>query len=109
MLEIKEEVKSALKYGLGYELYKALIRCYGKRGKKAFLYVKKRKVKKYKDFFVVVGRRDYIIDDDFCTCDDFNINLKCKSPCAHILAVFIARELKIYEEYNLYYIDYFIK
>jgi len=50
MLEIKEEVKSALRDGLGYKLYKALVRCYGKRGKKAFLYVKKGRLKSIKTF-----------------------------------------------------------
>jgi predicted nucleic acid-binding Zn finger protein len=105
-LKIRDEVVSALKYGLSYELYKALLMCYGKRGEKAFFYVKEGRVKKYKDFFVVVGREEYLVDDDFCTCKDFQINLKFKSPCAHILAVFIAKNLKRYDEFDAYYLDY---
>ncbi len=107
-LKIDDSVVQALKYGLSYELYKALLLSYGKRGEKAFFYVKDRRIKKYKDFFVVVGREEYLVDDDFCTCKDFQLRLKGQKPCAHILAVFIAKRLKLYDEFDTYYIDFLI-
>ncbi len=107
-MRIDEKVVEALKHGLSYELYKALLLSYGKRGEKAFFYVKDRRVKKYRDFFVVVGREEYLVDDSFCTCKDFQIRLKGKKPCAHILALFVAKNLGIYDEFDAYYIDYLI-
>ncbi len=45
---------------------------YGERGKKALMAVDSGQVKRYLDFFVVVGHSDeYIVEDDFCTCSDF--------------------------------------
>ena len=108
-MKIDEEVVSALKHGLTYELYKALLINYGRRGEKAFFYVRDRRVKKYKDFFVVVGKEEYLVDEDFCTCKDFQINLKGKKPCAHMLAVFIAKRLRLYDEFDAYYIDFLIE
>ncbi len=107
-LKIEDNVVQALKHGLSYELYKALLLSYGKRGEKAFFYVKERRVKKYRDFFVVVGREEYLVDDFFCTCKDFQLRLKGQKPCAHILALFIAKRLKFYDEFDAYYIDFLI-
>jgi len=89
-----------------FELYRFLIERFGKRGDKAFFYVRENRVKKYRDFFVVVGREEYIVDERFCTCRDFQINLKGKKPCAHIIAVEIAKALKNYDEIDAYYIDF---
>ena len=83
---LRSEVVNAAKKGLSYELYKALIQTYGRRGEKAFLYLLQRRVKRYRDFFVVVGRYEYVVEEYFCTCPDFQINLKGRSPCAHIIA-----------------------
>jgi len=104
-MQVKNEVKKAAK-ALDYNLYKALLLNYGKRGEKAFFYLKENRVKKYKDFFVVVGREEYIVEDEFCTCNDFQINLRGKKPCAHILAVYIAKKLKLYERFDTYYVDF---
>lgn len=102
-----EEVKEAAKKGkLGFELYRALLLNYGKRGEKAFFYLRENRVKKYKDFFVVVGREEYIVDENFCTCKDFQINLKAQKPCAHILAVEVAKLMKLYDEFDVYYVDF---
>lgn len=100
------EVEEALKKGLSLDLYKALVRFYGKRGKKAFRYVVERRVKKYKDFFIVVGGEEYIVDEWFCTCRDFQLNLKFQKPCAHIIAVEVAKRLNLYDFVDAYYIDY---
>lgn len=105
-MRLVNEVILALQKGLGYELYKALFLNYGKRGEKAYFYVSQRRVKKYKDFFVVVGRNEYIVEEFFCSCPDFQIKLKGKMPCAHIIAVEIAKMLNLYDEIDAYYHDY---
>ncbi len=103
---LKSEVIEAARKGIGYELYKALFLNYGKRGEKAFYYIYQRRIKKYLDFFVVVGREEYIVEEFFCTCPDFQINLKGRSPCAHIIAVEVAKLLKCYDEIDTYYMDF---
>ncbi|MCS7130317.1 MAG: SWIM zinc finger family protein [Archaeoglobaceae archaeon] len=105
-MRLTNEVILALQKGLGYELYKALFLNYGKRGEKAYFYVSQRRVKKYKDFFVVVGRNEYIVEEFFCSCPDFQLKLKGREPCAHIIAVEIAKMLKLYDEIDAYYHDY---
>jgi predicted nucleic acid-binding Zn finger protein len=100
------EVKRAAKSGLGYKLYKSLLLNYGKRGEKAYFYLRDQRVKKYLDFFVVVGRSEYVVEDNFCTCPDFQINLRGKKPCSHIIAVEISKILKCYDEINAYYVDF---
>jgi predicted nucleic acid-binding Zn finger protein len=105
---IPEDITKSAEKGLSYELYKKLLFKYGKRGEKAFIYLKEDRIKKYLDFFVVVGENEYIVEDDFCTCRDFQINLKGRKPCAHILAVKIAKVTGGYRKYNKYYIDYMI-
>jgi predicted nucleic acid-binding Zn finger protein len=106
MLSLSKEVVSAAKRGLSYELYQALLLEYGGRGEKAFFYLKERRIKKYRDFFVVVGTHEYIVDGNFCTCMDFQFNLKGKGLCSHIIAVRLARIMKIYDFYDCYYTDF---
>ncbi|MEM1579111.1 MAG: SWIM zinc finger family protein [Archaeoglobaceae archaeon] len=103
---LKSEVLKTIEKGLGYELYKALFLNYGKRGEKAFFYVSQRRVKKYLDLFVVVGRNEYVVEGFFCNCPDFQINLRGKEPCSHIIAVEIAKLLKCYDEIDAYYTDF---
>ena len=79
---------------------KAFIDAYGKRGMEAVDAVKEQRVKKYRDYFVVVGNTDeYFVEDSFCSC---NAQLYGKE-CWHTLAVKIAVELGMYESYNLWY------
>ncbi|HNQ33901.1 MAG TPA: SWIM zinc finger family protein [Methanoculleus sp.] len=76
---------------------------YGERGKKALMAVDSGQVKRYLDFFVVVGHSDeYIVEDDFCTCSDFLFRGR---ECWHILAVRIAERTGVYESYDLWYQD----
>jgi len=76
---------------------------YGERGRKALKAVDERRVKRYLDFFVVVGHSDeYIVEEDFCTCNDF---LFRGCECWHILAVRIAGRTGFYESYDLWYQD----
>jgi|GEM_PF-555054 predicted nucleic acid-binding Zn finger protein len=104
--DLPHEVLKSAKKGISYDLYKSLLLTYGKRGEKAFNYLKEDRIKKYLDFFVIVGEEEYIVEDDFCTCNDFQINLKGRVPCAHILALKISKLLRHYKEFNLYYVDY---
>lgn len=105
-MKLANDVILASQKGLGYELYKALFLNYGKRGEKAYFYLKEKRIKKYHDFFVVVGKNEYIVDEFFCSCPDFQIKLKGKNPCAHIIAVEIAKLLKHYDEIDAFYTDY---
>ncbi len=105
-MKMANEVIEASKKGLGYELYKALFMNYGKRGEKAFFYLQQNRVKKYRDFFVVVGRNEYIVDEFFCSCPDFQLKLKGKEPCSHIIAVEVAKLLGRYDEIDAYYTDF---
>jgi predicted nucleic acid-binding Zn finger protein len=86
---------------LSPELADEIVRLYGERGKKAIDAVRKGNVKKYLDFFVVVGRSDeYVVEEELCTCSDFVYR---GGECWHRLAVRIARETGEYEEYSLWY------
>jgi len=100
------EVLEAAGKGISYELYKTLLLSFGKRGEKAFNYLKEDRVKKYLDFFVVVGEEEYVVEENFCTCNDFQINLKGKAPCAHVIALRLSKFLEHYREFDLYYVDY---
>lgn len=74
---------------------------YKGRGKKALDIIDQQRVKRYKDFFVVVGDTgEYVVEDEFCSCDDF---LHRGGLCAHILAVKVARATGRYELINLWY------
>jgi len=76
---------------------------FGARGKKALSTLDAKKVKKYRDFFVVEGSTaSYIVDEDFCSCGDF---LYRGRPCSHILAVRIAEVTGVYETIDSWYQD----
>lgn len=53
-----------------------------------------------------MGEEEYIVEEEFCTCRDFNINLKGKAPCSHIIAVEIAKLTGNYKEYDSFYVDF---
>lgn len=79
----------------------ALLRTYGERGRKALKAIEESRVKRYLDFFVVVGRGDeYVVEGEFCSCGDFLYRGK---ECSHIIAVRIARQTGEYEQYRLWY------
>jgi len=78
-------------------------RIYKDPGRKALAAVDERRVKRYLDFYVVVGHsNEYIVEGDFCTCSDFLFRGR---ECWHILAVLIAERTGIYESYDLWYQD----
>jgi predicted nucleic acid-binding Zn finger protein len=93
--------EEACAHALTLDLREALEKQYGVRGKKALRTVEERRVKKYRDFFVVVGYNDeYVVDEDFCTCNDF---LFRRRECVHILAMRVARDTGCYEGYDSWY------
>ena len=56
-------------HALSVDLQEEILRIYGERGRKAVLAVDESRVKRYLDFFVVVGTSDeYVVEDEFCTC-----------------------------------------
>ncbi|MDN7024471.1 hypothetical protein FGU65_06140 [Methanoculleus sp. FWC-SCC1] len=76
---------------------------HGERGRKALRAVEDGRVKRYRDFFVVVGRSsEYVVEADFCTCSDFIFRGR---ECWHILAVQVAEQTGLYESYDLWYQD----
>jgi len=107
-LSIFEDIE---KDGLTPENEKRLAREFGARGKKAVETVRSGKVKKYKDFFVVNGSTgDYIIEDDFCTCNDYLYRLSVKGGvCYHSIAVRIAKATGEYETIDQWYTDILTK
>lgn len=88
------------------DLEDEILRVYGDRGRKAVQAVHERRIKKYRDFFVVVGASgEYVVDDEFCTCRDF---LFRKGRCWHVLAIRIAALTGDFEAIDLWYQDAWI-
>lgn len=88
---------------LSPQLREELIRLYGERGEKAALSLEKKMIRKYRDFIVVAGASgEYIVEEDFCTCNDFMFRGKC---CGHILAVRLASLCGMMEECDRWYQD----
>lgn len=81
-----------------------IVREYGERGEKAIRLIREGRIKKYLDFYVVVGDRgEYVVEDNFCTCNDF---LYRGRDCTHIIAVRIAEKLGCVEKVDEWYQDY---
>lgn len=80
---------------------------YKSRGTKALGIVDQNQIKRYLDFFVVVGKSgEHVVEEEYCTCEDF---LHRGGSCAHILAVRIARATGVYELIDLWYYEYLIR
>jgi len=78
----------------------AFIDTYGKRGMEAVDAVAEGRVKKYNDYFVVVGNSgEYCVDGDFCSCPA----VRYGNLCWHTLAVRIALVTGQYDTYDLWY------
>ncbi|MDD1669492.1 MAG: hypothetical protein LUO97_06785 [Methanomicrobiales archaeon] len=76
---------------------------YGQRGAKALEIVDEGRVKKYLDFFVVVGSsEEHVVEEEFCSCSDA---LFRRGECSHVIAVRIAALTGQYEEFPLWYQD----
>jgi len=86
------------------QLEQELLRVWGERGAKALEGLRAGRVKRYRDFFVVEGRRPYVVEDEFCTCDDFIFRgSRTGEPCWHILAVRLARLTGRYEAVDAWF------
>jgi predicted nucleic acid-binding Zn finger protein len=73
---------------LSIDLQEKIIRIFGDRGRKALLAVDESRVKRYLDFFVVVGTSDeYVVEEEFCTC---RAQVYRGGSCWHVLAARIA-------------------
>ena len=86
-----------------------IISVHGDRGQRAIDSIAERRVKEYRDFFVVVGHEDeYVVEDDGCTCKDAEYNLDPTDPeqlCWHAIAVRIARAIDRTDEHDMWYSD----
>lgn len=80
---------------------------YGKKADNALTAVEEGRVYKYLDFFVVKGNTgEYVVVDDFCTCQDFAFR---QIECWHILAVRIAKYSGDYTCIDEWYLDRLLK
>ncbi|PSQ02464.1 hypothetical protein BRC94_01875 [Halobacteriales archaeon QS_5_70_17] len=84
-----------------------LIAAHGSRATRAIEAVAERRVKKYRDFTVVVGHsEEYVVEDGECTCEDSRYNLDTEDPsqrCWHALAVEIARRIDAVDHHDMWY------
>ena len=91
------------------EIVGHLYAAHGDRALRAIQAVGEGRVKRYRDFVVVVGREDeYIVEDGYCTCKDAQYNLDAEDPeqqCYHALAVEIAERVDAVEAHDVWYSD----
>lgn len=89
------------------EIERAIIERYGARGERAIKAVKVDRVKRYKDFWVVVGHLDeYIVNEQYCACKDYAYRIsRTGGLCWHAIAVRIAEITGQYESYDEYYYE----
>jgi predicted nucleic acid-binding Zn finger protein len=80
---------------------------YGNRGKKGLEIAKEMRVKRYKDFYVVVGETDeYIVEDALCTCRDFLFKAsRTVAKCSHMIAREIAEQEGLVDVIDAWYHD----
>ncbi|MFD1598672.1 hypothetical protein [Halobellus rarus] len=85
----------------------ALISRHDDRGARAVEAVSEGRVKRYRDFTVVVGHEDeYVVEDGGCTCKDSAYNLDPEDPterCWHVLAVAIAERIGEVDHHEMWY------
>lgn len=88
-------------------LYEVFLSLYGDRGQRALEALEHRKVRKYRDFVVVLGSsHEYVVEPDFCTCQDFLFRGRC---CWHVLAARLADACGSYEVFDQWYQDSWMK
>ena len=84
-----------------------LVEEHGDRGLQAIDAVGEERVKRYRDFTVVVGHEDeYVVEDGGCTCADAEYNLDPGDPtekCWHVLAVEIATRIGAVDHHDMWY------
>jgi len=86
-----------------------LLAVHDDRGQRAIEAVSEQRVKRYRDFTVVVGYdEEYVVEDGGCTCKDSQYNLDPDDPtqlCWHALAVEIAERIEEVDEHDMWYSD----
>ncbi len=94
---------------LSPEHVSAILDVHGDRGQRAVEAVTEGRVKRYRDFTVVVGHGDeYLVEGRACTCYDAMYNLDTSDPtqrCWHAIAVKIADAIDAVEEHDMWYSD----
>ncbi len=87
----------------------AILAVHGDRGSRAIDAVSERRVKRYRDFTVVVGHNEeYLVENGSCTCKDSQYNLDPTDPdqrCWHALAVDIADRIGAVDSHDMWYAD----
>ncbi|MDD1725434.1 MAG: SWIM zinc finger family protein [Euryarchaeota archaeon] len=80
---------------------------YGNRGNKGLEIAGEMRVKRYKDFYVVVGETDeYIVEEALCTCKDFLFNAsRNEVKCSHMIAVEIAEQEGLVDVIDAWYYE----
>ena len=91
------------------EVVTAIVDDHGSRGRRAIEAVGEGRVKRYRDFVVVVGHEDeYIVEDGQCDCADAQYNLDTDDPddlCWHAIAVRIADAIDAVDHHDMWYSD----
>jgi len=84
-----------------------IIDTHGGRGVTAIEAVGERRVKRYRDFTVVVGHsEEYVVEDDTCSCEDSRYNLDPDDPtqlCWHVVAAKVARRIDAVDHHDMWY------
>ena len=82
---------------------------HGDRGAKAVEAVGEGRVKRYRDFTVVVGyREEYVVEDGGCVCADATYNLDSEDDgarCWHAIAVDVAERVDAVDYHDMWYAD----
>ncbi len=89
-------------------IVQAIVDAHGDRGVTAIEAVSERRVKRYRDFDVVVGYDDeYVVEGRGCTCKDtiYNLDPDEGERCWHVLAVDVAEALGELDHHDMWYSD----
>ncbi|MDS0295814.1 metal-binding protein [Halogeometricum luteum] len=87
----------------------SLVDLHGSRGVRAVEAVSEGRVKRYRDFTVVVGyAEEYVVEDGGCTCKDSSYNLdpaEADQRCWHVLAAAVAERIGEVDHHDMWYSD----
>ncbi|SFR33879.1 hypothetical protein SAMN04488124_0372 [Halogeometricum limi] len=87
----------------------AVATIHGNRGMRAIEAVSEGRVKRYRDFTVVVGyAEEYVVEDGGCTCKDSSYNLDTEDDdqrCWHVLAAAVAERIGELDRHDMWYSD----
>ena len=85
----------------------AIVAAHGDRGVRAIEAVGERRVKRYRDFTVVVGHSgEHVVENGGCECEDSHYNLDPEDPtelCWHVIAAKVARRVDAVDHHDMWY------